>query len=112
MTVRIQRSRLKGSRQPPNAKYCGRPTEWGNPFLIGDEYTRAESLDAFRMAFWANDLTVTPERARADLAGYDFLSCWCRLDEECHVDEYIRAIHVERRKCSPGSQHRGWSAPR
>ena len=95
MTLRIQRSRVKGSRQPPSTKYCGRPTVWGNPFPIGDEYTRTESLDAFRGAFWASDLPVTPERARAELAAYDFLSCWCRLDQECHVDEYIRAIHSE-----------------
>ena len=35
---------------------------------------------------------MTPARARADLAAYDYLSCWCRPDQHCHVDEYIRAI--------------------
>ena len=28
---------------------------------------------------------------------YDSLSCWCSLDEPCHVDEYVRAIHCEHR---------------
>ena len=94
---RIQRSRAKGSRQPPNTSYCGRPTKWGNPFPIAEEYTRTESLAAFRNAFWACELPVTPERVRAELAAYDYLSCWCRPDQECHVDEYIRAIYDERR---------------
>ena len=92
---RIQRSRERGSRQPTNAKYCGRPTEWGNPFPIGEEYTRTEALEAFRKAFWANELPVTPAKARTELAAYDYLSCWCRLDQPCHVDEYIRAIFCE-----------------
>ena len=78
---RIQRSRERGSRQPVNTKYCGRPTEWGNPFPIGEEYTRAQALEAFREAFWAHELPVTPARARTELAAYDYLSCWCRLEQ-------------------------------
>ena len=97
LTTRIQRSRERGSRQPVNTKYCGRPTEWGNPFPIGEEYTRTEALEAFREAFWAHELPVTPARARTELAAHDYLSCWCRLDQPCHVDEYIRAIFCEHR---------------
>ena len=97
MVRRIQRSREKGSRQPPNTKYCGRPSEWANPFRIGDEYTRDEAVEAFRAAFWANELPATPARARQELAGYDYLSCWCRLDQVCHVGEYIRAISCDHR---------------
>ena len=95
MVRRIQRSRERGSRQPVNTKYCGRPTEWGNPFPIGEEYTRAQALEAFREAFWAHELPVMPTRARTELVAYDYLSCWCRLDQSCHVDEYIRAISCE-----------------
>ena len=95
MVKRIQRSRKKGSRQPANTRYCGRPTEWRNPFPIGKKYTREEALTEFRRAFWANELPMTPERARTELSGYDYLSCWCRLDQECHVDEYIVALHCE-----------------
>ena len=94
---RIQRSRAKGNRQSPNTRYCGRPTKWGNPFPIGEEYTRTESLEAFRNAFWACELSVTPDTVRAELAAYDYLSCWCRPEQKCHVDEYIRAIHDGRR---------------
>ena len=95
MVRRIQRSRERGSRQPVNTKYCGRPTDWGNPFRIGDEYTRDEAVEAFREAFWAHELPVTPARVRMEFAAYDYLSCWCRLEQPCHVDEYIRAIFCE-----------------
>ena len=97
LITRIQRSRERGSQQPVNTKYCGRPTEWGNPFPIGEEYTRAQALEAFRAAFWAYEMPVTPARARTELAAYDYLSCWCRLEQPCHVDEYIRAISCEHR---------------
>ena len=58
MVSRVQRSRERGSRQPANTKYCGRTAEWANPFRIGDEYTRDEAVEAFRAAFWANELPV------------------------------------------------------
>jgi len=61
----------------------------------GERYTREEVLEAFRKAFWANEMPMTPERVRAELASYDYLSCWCREDQPCHVDEYIRTIHCE-----------------
>lgn len=32
---RIQRSRAKGWRMPEGAVYVGRPTIWGNPFIVG-----------------------------------------------------------------------------
>lgn len=32
---RIQRKRTKGWRMPPNTVYVGRPTKWGNPFVVG-----------------------------------------------------------------------------
>ena len=95
MVRRIQRGRERGSRQPANTKYCGRPTEWGNPFPIGEEYTRARAMEAFREAFWGHELPVTPARARTELAAYDYLSCWCRLERPCHLDEYIRAMSCE-----------------
>lgn len=31
---RIQRKRTKGWRMPEGAVYVGRPTKWGNPFLV------------------------------------------------------------------------------
>ena len=95
MVKRIQRNEEKGIRHPANTLYCGWPTERGNSFPIGEKYTREEALEVFRRAFWANELPMTPERARAELADYDFLPCLCRLDQPSHVDEYTRDIRCE-----------------
>lgn len=35
---RIQRKRTKGWRMPRGAIYVGRPTPWGNPFTVGQQY--------------------------------------------------------------------------
>ena len=89
---RVQRQRRKGWRQPDNTKYCGRPSEWANPFLIEHGFSRERALKAFRLAFWTGRLPITPERAYYELSQFRFLSCWCREDEDCHVDELIAAI--------------------
>ena len=102
---RIQRKRTKGWRMPQGAVYVGRPTEWGNPFAVGDEYEygngaggrfigfvkdRAEAVDLFARAI-ARDIDVDVDAyphddlIRAELAGKD-LACWCKLSDPCHAD--------------------------
>lgn len=44
MPRRIQRKRTKGWRMPEGAIYVGRPSAWGNPFLIADVLRRFPSL--------------------------------------------------------------------
>ena len=43
---RIQRSRSKGWKMPANAIYDGRPTVWGNPYVVGSELMNGEMLTA------------------------------------------------------------------
>lgn len=93
---RVQLSRKKGWRMPPNTVSVARPTKWGNPFIIGDGTstfhctTVQECVDAYRSiltgatpAFLARDLP--------DLRGKN-LACWCPLYDEngnrvsCHAD--------------------------
>lgn len=83
---RIQRKRTKGWRMPPNTVYVGRPTKWGNPYIIGTRLnlTRKETVNLFRKYFakWQTDLT---EDVQEQLRGKD-LACWCPLDQPCHAD--------------------------
>ena len=78
--------------------YVGRPSDFGNPFHVGEVASFAREGD------WL-DATVTPgvavelfrswivapeqdelfDRIRHDLCGAD-LACWCPLDEPCHAD--------------------------
>lgn len=88
---RIQRRRVKGWRQPSNTLFVGRPTRWGNPYLVA-AYGRPRAVALFRERFLLGKLDVKPADARKAMAGYRYLSCWCGLDEECHADAYILAM--------------------
>jgi hypothetical protein len=80
MPNRIQRSRAKGWRMPPNTVYVGRQTKWGNPFIIAKCGSREEAIRRFRVLV---DLGLV--RDIDQLRGKD-LACWCPLDEPCHAD--------------------------
>ncbi len=86
---RIQRSRAKGWRMPPDTVYVGRPSKWGNPFPFGPTYvlkTPAESVAAYRRAV-ETGLACIPvwKDAIKEIRGQN-LSCWCALDQPCHAD--------------------------
>jgi hypothetical protein len=102
MAKRIQRSRAKGYRMPPQAIYVGRPTIWGNPYTASSAM-EAGYKDGAKMAVWAfgqwlagtkawgdnRDERRTVILARiAELRGHD-LCCWCPLDQPCHADILI-----------------------
>lgn len=71
---------------PPGAVYIGRPSPWGNPFLIGRDGTRDEVIERYRQ--WLCDQPMLMERARRELAGCD-LVCWC-APARCHGDLLLK----------------------
>lgn len=91
--LRIQRRRTKGYRMPEGAVYCGRPTEWGNPFETAAQYRElAEAIIGIsgQSEFHETDLRsfAIVHNAMANihkLRGRQ-CACWCGLEEECHVD--------------------------
>jgi hypothetical protein len=96
MPKRIQLSRKKGWRLPPNTVTVARPTRWGNPFVIGEHGTRAECVGLYGKLIAGNKVTVgDPAALKAtrayvaehigELLGKN-LACWCPLDEPCHAD--------------------------
>ena len=82
---RIQRTRRKGYRTPPNTVYVGRPTLFGNPFKIED-WGRDGAMKAFRLYLEHHRAGKAMETfAELHLRGKD-LACWCPLDQPCHAD--------------------------
>lgn len=83
--VRIQLSRRKGWRMPPNTVKVARPTKWGNRFTVA-EYGRDLAVANHRrhiagmMAIRALDLS--------ELRGKN-LACFCKLGEACHADTLL-----------------------
>jgi len=96
--VRIQLSRRKGWRMPPNTVKVCRPTKWGNPMRAGEEILacgepvvdgrgplvqrKATPEDAVR--YYRNLALKLPPGSFEPLRGKN-LACWCQLCPE-HKD--------------------------
>src|SRR5262245_36324620 len=106
MPVRVQRSRTSGWRTPPNTVYVGRPTRWGNPWIVWPDGANPESywcgsrtgdrFGPFRTKREALFTALEKYRAHAlalargaegfkKLRGKN-LACWCPLGQPCHAD--------------------------
>lgn len=93
---RIQRKRTPGWRMPEGAVNVTRPSDWSNPFRIGDiawvhkdtdhpiEFLIDRSMAIALFRAYIRD-RGWGDQIRRELAGKD-LACWCRLDEPCHGD--------------------------
>jgi hypothetical protein len=119
MPVRIQRRRSKGWKMPAGVIYAGRPSKHGNPFAVGGYYKigRGAGTGGFSWVtcdpnYRTPDFTLieTPamavewyrryrelypltEQAKEELRGRD-ISCWCRLDQPCHVDVLLELANA------------------
>jgi len=85
---RIQRSRAKDWKRPANAIYVGRPTVWGNPYVVGSQLMNGETLTAAKaVALYEQHLAdnFSERDIRHCLHDKD-LACWCALDQPCHAD--------------------------
>lgn len=102
---RVQLSRAKGWRMPPNTVKVDRSTRWGNPFkLHGDGYPMSSTVAAalFNRHFedghtgWVmRGQLTTLDDVRRELRGKN-LACWCSLSEPCHADVLLRLADDER----------------
>ena len=82
---RIQRKRTKGWKMPPNTVYVGRPTIFGNPYLVNrGGWDRREAFELFRLFMSQTSTGFIRDRLK-ELRGKD-LACWCPLDQPCHAD--------------------------
>lgn len=75
----------------PYTVYIGRPTKWGNPFVIGKDGTREEVIQKYRE--W---IITQPHLMSAlhELRGQT-LGCWC-APKDCHGN--VLAELVERKE--------------
>ena len=75
---------------PTNAVYIGRPSKWGNPFVIGKDGSREEVIDKYRA--WLLTQPAKVEEAKRELAGKD-LVCFC-APKGCHGDVLIEVANA------------------
>ncbi len=87
-THRVQLSRKKGWRMPPNTVKVDRTTPWGNPYK---DTSREVMLKRFREWISRPEQRTLVKRARMELRGKN-LACWCPLDKPCHVDLWLELL--------------------
>lgn len=75
---------------PNNAVYIGRPSKWGNPFVIGVDGTRAEVVIKYEVR-----LMQTPKLLAdiSELKGKS-LVCFCS-PQPCHGDVLFRLANQQ-----------------
>lgn len=99
--VRVQLSRKKGWRMPPNTVKVDRTTKWGNPAIVGEDGTQAECVYLYRLMCsgyvvcregigdrqQAAQKVLNAEKAKGwpTLKGKN-LACWCKPTAPCHAD--------------------------
>ena len=103
--IRIQLSRAKGWRMPPNTVKVDRSTMWGNPFALGKTAADGRSpIDAEGAVGMFRDMLA--DEARRDAANYPDdedvrlnlrgknLACWCKLGTPCHADVLLEIANA------------------
>jgi len=90
---RIQLSRRKGWRMPPNTVKVTRPGIWGNPYVVGESGPAEECVERFRKMLAGNLWTPpTITTIQEQLRGKN-LACWCKIGAPCHGDVLLRVAN-------------------
>jgi hypothetical protein len=99
MPVRVQLSRRKGWRIPPDTVKVDRSTKWGNPFNTVEYPTPADQVRRYRFSLvqaprphpeshMGRILDGLPELRGKNLA------CWCKPGEPCHADVLLELANA------------------
>ena len=83
----------KRTHAPPsnNSVYIGRPSIWGNPFVIGRDGDRNEIIAKYKR--WLESSPALRARAKVELKGKN-LVCWC-APLPCHGDVLLLLANEE-----------------
>jgi Domain of unknown function (DUF4326) len=80
----VMNARQVGKRPTADRVYVGRPSKWGNPFVIGRDGSRDEVIAKYRTWIVRQPALMA---ALHELRGNN-LVCWC-APELCHADMLI-----------------------
>lgn len=81
-------SRVVHCRRDSYDVYIGRPSKWGNPFVIGKDGDRREVINKYReWVVQQKDLMSSLHELQGKILG-----CWCR-PESCHGDVLLELVN-------------------
>lgn len=72
----------------PYDVYIGRPSNWGNPFVIGPDGTREDVVRKYEE--WIKTQPDLIEKAKIELTG-KILGCYCK-PLSCHGDVLVKLV--------------------
>ncbi len=78
---------------PADAVYVGRPTKWGNPFVLGKDGTREEVIRKYKAWLVSAAAPELLNEIVSELRGKD-LVCWC-APLLCHADVLLKLANPE-----------------
>ena len=93
--------------QSPYDIYIGRPSVWGNPFMIGRDGSREEVIRRYRE--WVLNQPGFVRKIREELRG-KVLGCWCRSlknPQACHGDVLAEMANGSDRSAQTGDKMTG-----
>lgn len=106
--VRVQLSRTKGWRMPPNTVSVARPGKWGNTYVVGS-HTAEDAVARYRADLLAGTLKrghddgpFSVADAIRDLRGKN-LACWCK-GSPCHADVLLELANAPQPTPSDGGR--------
>jgi hypothetical protein len=88
---KVLNARHVGRQATGSRVYVGRPSKWGNPFIIGRDGTREEVVAKYRA--WIVRQPALMAALHDELRGKD-LVCWC-APERCHAEVLIELANAE-----------------
>lgn len=77
---------------PKDAIYVGRPTKWGNPFSLSDNFNDREAVISMFRDYLMEQSHDLYDEAIAELRGKD-LVCWC-APKACHADILLEVANA------------------
>lgn len=82
---RVQLSRKKGWKMPPNTLVVSRPSKWGNLYKVGKDGDAEICVERYRAMIKGNIWSFPSEKdIQSELRGKN-LACWCK-SSPCHAD--------------------------
>lgn len=80
-------TRIVNCKKEPYDVYIGRPSKWGNPYVIGKDGTRDEVIQKYEEHVRSSKILM---RALPSLDG-KVLGCWCG-SKRCHGEVLIKIL--------------------
>lgn len=75
-------------KKEPYDVYIGRPSKWGNPFVVGKDGTREEVIEKYKQWVLTQQHLID---SLHELKG-KILGCWC-YPQACHGDVLIELVN-------------------